>query len=612
MLNQFKYNIGREIETNIIKAIKTSIKLDAKEGFFSIDGFIVHSVNTFFKDDSLNKFIDYLKLVEQYYIISSKIEKQNETSKIIMDRCSKRLYEIMFLPNYDFKNSSEKDKKRINNYKYQIFKSFNKIFFESIKNKDLTYFKKNIEQLNLIFMGDTADLFPLSESLQDKSNKEKKENFFDENKSQIYYNQTLLGVRYWIYFLYEKEQLNFDLMKNFIDLLDKTKKINTFFWEIEYLFSELNSFKLLELYDWNSWDYEEHEEGVFYSPPDVISWLTKGYAVDSLKNKNISILNVNSNIISDNPNNREILIRILKKDIEEIKNNEKWQKYLGKIDDSNIKSQLEILEFAFISKKAKEIAEAKLDKTLIEEYKKRFLTVWKQNQTIRKIFNYFENKIEYTEDEKLKINGKRVYFENGKVLFIKGKHHVSIHGAEDFGRQMNVDEETYFFNKVCNSKIPIVYNSLIYGIEDSINKIKDFEANAIIIDNSFIYTNGFKNLLVETGGFPKYTYNDIPVFTFNNNSLRKSFIVTNFKKAFTMLYRKNQDLLDEELKVDVYEVPQETLDEKLLSIEDQGLLQEDKENKIMSSVIIDFETIIDFKIENIDAYTVGYIEELIN
>lgn len=610
MPNIFKYNISKEIESNIVTAIKASIKSDAKDSFHSIDGFILQSINAFFREDRLIEFINFLKLVEQYYIIPSRLDKQNDTSKIILDRCSKRLFEIMFLPNYDFEKASYQDKKRINEYKYQIFKSFNRVFFETVKNKDLTHFKRNIEQLNLIFMGDNPDLFPLSESLVDTHTAEQEDNLFVAMKSQIYYNQTLLGIRYWIYFLYEKGEIEIDLMKDFIEHLENSKKINTFFWEIEYLFSELNSIKFLELYDWDSWDYEKHEEGVFYSKPNIQSWITKGYAVDSLKRKNLSIINVNSEIISDNPQNREILISILKKDISEIKNNEKWQAYLGEIDDSNIKTQLDILEFSFISKKAKEIAETELDEQLIEEYKKRFLTAWKDNQNIRKIFNYFGKKIEHKGDEKLKLNGKRVYFENGKVLFIKGLHHVSIHGAEDFGRQMNVDEETYFFNKVNDAKIPSIYESIIYGIEDSIKKIKDFEVTAIIIDNSLLYTNGFKSLLNESKGFPKYTYKDIPVFTVNSNSFRNSFIIANFQDAFTMLYRKDEKLLEDELKVDVYEVPPETLEKKLLSIENQSTSPEDNKNKIMSSVIIDFETVIDFKIKNNDAFIIGYIAEL--
>lgn len=608
MLNRLRYQLGREIELNIITAIKISLKSDSKDSFISIDAFILQSVYTFFRKKRLIDFIKFLRLVEHYYIIGSTEKKENDTSKIILNSCSKKLYEIMFLPKYDLENASIDNKKIINDYIYQIYKSFNKIFFETVKNKDLIYFKKNIEQLDLIFMGENPDLYTLSENLINPLTYEEKENLFISKKAQIYYNQTLLGIKYWIYFLYEKGELDVDLMKDFIKCLENTRKINTFFWEIEYLFSELNSPKMIELYGWNSWDYEEHQEGKFYSSPNVLSWIVKGYAVDSLKKKNISIINVNSEIISENPQNREILIRIIKQDIHKIKANKKWQDYLDDIDDSNINMQLEILEFAFIRDRAREIACTELDQTLIEEYKERFLKVWKENQTIRKIFNYFGKKTEYEGNQKLTLNGGRIYFENGKVSFIKGKHGIKIGGIEDYARQMNVDEEAYFLNLIYESKVPTMYESLIFGIEDSIEKMKDKRVTAIIIDNKLLYKNNFRKLLKESDTFPKYSYKGIPLFTVNDSSLANSFIIANFEEAFTMLYISNEKLLEKELKVDVFEVPDDIITEKLLRIEDQKMSIEDKKNKIMSSVIIDFGVNIKFEINDINAFEIGCVE----
>jgi len=603
-----KYDISKEIERNIVAIIKTAIKSDAKESFYSIDAFILQSINDFFRKDRLSEFVNFLKLVEQYYIVASIDQKRNDTSKIILERCSKRLYEIMFLPNYDFEKATLKDKEKINEYKYQIFKSFNRIFFETLKNKDMVYFKRNIEQINLIFMGENPDLYSLSQSIVDNPTIEHKQNLFVDMRSQIYYNQTLLGIKYWIYFLYEKGQLEIEEMKSFLKYLDNTRKINTFFWEIEYLFSELNSIKGLNLYGWNTWDYEEHNEGEFYSPPNVLSWIRKGYAIDSLKSKNLSIINISPEIISNNPQNRELLIGWLKKDIGEIRNNTRWQVYLGDIDDSNIIKQLDILEFVFVRKKAKEIATTKLDSILIENYKNRVLVAWKEHQTIRDIFNYFGKKIEYKGDEKLKANSKSIYFENGKVLFINGQHHVNLYGVENYVRQMNIDEETLFLTKVYEAKILINYETLAKGLEDFITNKRDFKVTAIIIDSNLLYKDGFKNLLVESDGFPKYSYKDIPLFTINNNILQGSFIVANFQEAFKMLYRSDKKLLDKELKVDVYEVTPEILDEKLLLTEGQDLSLQDRKNKILSSVIIDFEIITDFIIENNDAFMIGHVE----
>ena len=83
MLNKFKYDIGKEIESNIYTSLKASIKNDAKDSFFSIDGFILQSINTFFREDRIIEFINFLKLVEQYYTIPSVLEKQNDSFFII-------------------------------------------------------------------------------------------------------------------------------------------------------------------------------------------------------------------------------------------------------------------------------------------------------------------------------------------------------------------------------------------------------------------------------------------------------------------------------------------------------------------------------------------------
>lgn len=611
MFSSLNYNVSKEIWKNIVKAIKASIKSDAQESFNSIDGFILQSVNAFFRKRNLRGFIELLQLVERYYIVASSENKNNETSQEILNRCSKRLSEIMFLPNYDFEKAADNEKEEINVYKYQIFRSFNRIFYETVKNKDLIYFKRNIEQLDLTFLGENPDLFPLSEMLADASTVEIGRKFLVDNKGKIFYNQILLGIRYWIYFLYEKGEIEIELMESFLEQLRKTKKINTFFWEIEYLISELNSFKGLALFDWNSWDYQEIKDGKMRELPSVINWIIKGYIVDSLRSKhNLSDIDFSSEIIYDHPQNKELIISLMQQEIHKIKFNAKWVKYLGEIDEVNIKMQLERLQSPLLNKKAREIAGAELDKELVEKFKKKALATWKKNQTVRTIFSHFGKKKKYLW-KKLRSHHKQIYFENGKRLFIEGEHQISIGGSEDFVRQMNIDEEADFIKLVFESKIPIVYKSLSEGIEDSIKKIKDFEVNAILIDYNLLYVNGFKNLLKESESFPIYYFGNIPVFTIKSNSFSNSFIAANFQEAFIMLYQTNVKIHgEEELSVEVNEVPEEVVKEKLMMIHNYNMTEQDKRNLVKSSVVFDFEVLSDFRTKNLKAFEIGYIEDL--
>lgn len=100
------------------------------------------------------------------------------------------------------------------------------------------------------------------------------------------------------------------------------------------------------------------------------------------------------------------------------------------------------------------------------------------------------------------------------------------------------------------------------------------------------------------------------------NLLQNRFIVADFKKAFTMFYRKLSGGYDNELIIDVKEITDEIAKEKLSTeshkwknINGQELSDENALDYIKTSILIDYEVVDLFEINNENAFEIGLIEK---
>jgi hypothetical protein len=402
-LNRREDDITAGIGTNIIKFITKSVESNSTESFYKIDGFCNRILMMSIENKHLNHFKEYLSIVVGYYIISYEYNNKNEAlySKICQacaDRSARRIRELFILLNVIFKKSDLTEKKAYNQFKLLSFNAFSQLLFEQIKRKDLGWFKYTLNQIENVFLGETIGMSEFVMTLRDSKNIDKTQlnNYIEDVQVNIYAKHTILGIRYWLYYLYENKQISFEELTLFITPTGQFKKtsLSVDFWEIELLFNKLNSSHSFGYFNWQNWDYETRPEGEVYTMPSVLDWVFTGYIVDALRYGGIyNTPNFDVNIVEDiNPQNKTLLMGLLKGLNKVISEKDVWIPFLNNDNFDSIanliKEQLNSFSSFIELQKAKEIASEKLDTNRVNEFKQSLYDRWNKSKLIRKIFEY--------------------------------------------------------------------------------------------------------------------------------------------------------------------------------------------------------------------------------
>ena len=637
-LNRNENDITAGIGTEIIKLITKAIESNSIESFYKIDGFCYKVLMISIDNKQLYHFKEYLDIVVGYYIISHKYNSKNNAlySKVhqdCADLSARRIRELFLLLNIVFNKSDLEDKKIYNHFKLLAFTAFSQLLFEQIKRGDVKWFKHTINQIENVFLGETIEMSEFVFYLRNTSDIDKAtlSDYIENIQSKIYVKHTILGIRYWLYYLYEKKQISIEGLNSFIGLTEQLKrsKLSVEFWEMELLFNRLNSAQLNWYFNWQSWDYETHPEGECYTMSSVFDWFFTGYIVDAIRNGGIyNTPNFDANIVDGNinPQNKILFIRTLKERLEKVISEKNvWISFFNNDNfDSTanlIKEQLNSFSSLIELQKAKEIASEKLNTNRVNEFKQNLYDRWHKSKLIRKIFEYFEEKKKYEgEIGKLKLVGKNMFFEKAKMLFLNDKYYQHISGVEDLGAQLSKWENEFFFQIILKEQAEIVYSSIVVGLQQAIKKIK-YRKNSpsIIFVDSSLYWLGLKDdekwSDEKSLEFANGSYDSIPVCFINLGLMQNRFVVADFNKAFTMLYREVVGGFDGELKVDIKEVTEEVAQDKLKKepqkwkyIDGREISDEDALTYIKTSVIIDFEVIELFEVTDNNAFEIGLIE----
>jgi len=636
-LNRNVDDITAGIGTDVLKQITKAVQSNSIESFYKIDGFCNKILMLSIENKHITHFKEYLDIVIGYYIISYEYKNNalyNKIFEICSDRSARRIRELFILLNYVFNKSKLEDKKIYNRFKLQAFNAFSQLLFEQIKRKDIQCFKLTFNQIENVFLGETISMSEFDMTLRNpaKIDTEKLKNYIEDIQTNIYVKHAILGIRYWLYFLYGNKQISLEDLTQFIRLTNQFKKrpISIEFWEMELLFNKLNSTHSTRYFNWQGWDYETHPEGESYTMPSVFDWFFCGYIIDSIQQGSIHITpHVNIDLIEVNnaPQNITLLIGTLKDKIQKIQNKDIWLEYFNKIHfNDNIKTiseQLNQISSIIEIKKANEIANEKLDINNVTEFRTKFYERWKKSKFIREIFEYFDTKkICKDKDRKLFLIGQNMFFEKAKILFLGGKHCQRIYGVEDLGAKLSHWEDDFFFQTVLKGQTEIVYPSIITGLQESIKNIKNkkYTPTIILADSTFGWM-GLKTdekwndekIIDSSAG----SYDSIPVFFVNAGLLENRFIVADFGKAFTMLYREIENGFENELKIDIKLVSdiiaQEKLNKEPLKwkyVDGQEISEEDAITHIKTSVIVDFEVVELFEVNNSNAFEIGLIENI--
>lgn len=646
-------DITTGINSEVWNAIEQSIENNSKETFLTLKRFVKQVFHLSIKNQSIKHFKEYIYFPAFYYSVSYDKVKGNsalsQLHKICSEQAASDLKEIISF-GIGWANNKTKDinkRKTINIFYYWGFTGFSRLLYFIVQNQDINQFQYTLNEFEQISDGINNSNYKLEseirllerENLNGENNaeikdlQEKKEIF---EQFDTYKRHTLIGIKYWIYFLHHVDKINSDTALAFTKLI-QIPSVDTKEMLRDILFFRKETF--LGYLDWHGWDFKNRPNGKSYTPPTPHNWMTLGFMVDQIRH--------NSLYVNFNDLKQEELAetRFLYESLKEYsalldKNYEKWKKILNvKTKDEFTKKFEQILSvFAEIKKRSindkdRAIANAPLNQDSIQEFKHIIGKAWKSQAHIHHLFKNLDNReLVKDVDIKLKIIGQRTFFEKAKMMFIDGQHKDMIHGINQMGGETGRWEDNEFFSSIMYGEFNKVGDSSVLTTIDKALielKHKNIVANIILLspeysyrDKEFSDSKRFVSKLnnpLQEKDLPFFylgTFDAIPVYSSHSPFLKSKVIVSNFTSAFKMRYRTSPDWYEEELKVDVSVITDEEAERRLKEDPDKwkngegGVILSDEDALILikTSVIIDIWTTLDFQVLDKEAYIVGYIK----
>jgi hypothetical protein len=641
------------VESNIWRAFDKSIENNSKETFNVLKSFVRRILQLSIKERSLKHFQQYIFFPATFYSLSYE-KKLHDPSleqlhKICSEHAALHLKEIIWFDiGFRAKGLNEiSERKIINQFYYWAFNGFSRLLYYMVKNGDQKQFKNALEEYEQIsdtISGQNYDMkFKLKELQRDnvdgKRNEEikaLKEELTVSSQFETYRRHVLLGIKYWILFLYRINRLSEESTLAFVDLI----KVH-YFDSDEVLddilfFRDRGSHWYLE---WSEWDYTERRSGKVYSPPSPHDWLTLGFMADQLRENR---LRVN---LEERSSEELTHVRFLHDSLKEYagyfqESFDKWKGILGvqTIEQLKEKSDQILSLFAMLKRKSigdveKAIAAAPLSQNKIDNYREALGKAWKSQARINRLFKRIGTTELVTDNEiKLKHIGQRTFFEKAKMMFIEGEHYQMIYGVDRMGGEIGRWEDTEFFSTIIRSEHnKVTGTSALEVLNKAIAHLKSKEVIPDLILLSPEYSYKDKALLesklfvskinepVEENEISFYhlgTFDGIPIYTSFSEFLKNRVLVCEFKKAFKMRYKTNPTWYENELTVDVKEVTDEEAKRRLEEQPDKWkktedgieLSDEDALTLVKTSVIIDHWSTLDFQIEDKESFVMGYIK----
>jgi hypothetical protein len=644
-------DITEGIETEIWNAFKKAIEKNNFETYRVIKKYVRQILQLSLRHNSITTFSKYIFFPPLIYGLSFEKLKLNTSLKELQQLCAKdaplHLKEIIWLDLDIFWRNAKglSDKKIISYFYYWTFTSFGRLFFYLVKNGDIEQLKNALNEFHQIsYFGNRYQPLERKKIILEFDNKNGKNNDtikLLENEIEVfrlpddYKRHVITGLRYWVFFLYDKGKITEEEAKKLLDLFiipstHPKELVN------DILFFRSN--RASQYMEWDGWDYMERPSGKMYSPPSPYQWMTLGFLADQIRDNRLFI-NVNE-LKSEDVALAGSLHDSLRDYANYFQNNfEKWNNILKAPNKLYLKAKCDKILSAFAEIKRKvigdqeiAIANSPLSQERIYAFKEVTGKAWKRQARIRLLFKHRKNiKVIKSNEIKLKKIGQPTFFEKAKMMFIDGQYNQLIYGTDLMGGQIGRWEDTEFldramhgdFNKVSASNI---VETLTLSISELTNR--NIKPNLILVspefsykDNQFLQDVRYKpkadlhNEENEMSDFFLGTFDDIPIYTSHSEALNNKIIVSNFEEAFLMLYETNPEWFEQELEVSVHPVSNEEALQRYQSnpskwantVDDIILSQDDCITLIKTSVIIDIWSIADFQVLNKEAYVVGYI-----
>ena len=641
-----------EMQFNIRKAIGNSIENNSKETFYVLSSFVRKVLQLCIKNKSIQYFEIYIFFPSSFYSIAYEKKLQDSSLEQLYKKCSENVVlHLKEIINSDIRSRADatkniEEKKGINRFFYSAFDGYSYLLYLMVKNRDINQFKyalNEYEQIsgifNVINSKSKSKIKELQKENRDGKNNEKikalKEKCSVINKFETYYRHVLLGIKYWVLFLYQTKKLDEELTFEFFKLM-RVDYSNSEDMLNDILFFRSGQSDLWYM-GWRNWDVTERQQSnKAYPRTRPHDWLTLGFMVDLIRENHLYTYR-----LFINPEERNVEesshVKYTYDSLKDLanyfkENFDKWKNILKAKSIENLEEKIKQIlpPFAALKRKKdhhveKEIASAPLSQNKIDIYKNSIGEAWRSQARINLLFKKLGATEHITNDKiKLKNIEQRKLSGKAKMMFIEGEHYQEIYGIDRTGVEIGRGEDSEFFstiiksdhNKVSGSSLLEVLNKAIAEL-----KIKDITPNLILIAERYNCIEIFESkLFVPNINDPNLcleTFNGIPVYLFYNDFLKNRALVCNFRSAFKMRYKTNPDWFENELAIDVREVSDE---EAKIILEEQPdawkkteygieLSDEDALTLIKTSVIIDCWSTLDFQVMNTESFIMGYIKQ---
>lgn len=653
MFNKIEKDVTDGIEEIISNSIIKSIINNSQETFKILVKFIDSIISLSISNNSIKHYIKYITLIPNYYNTAFYHYKKNNNLNEIYNLCAEKstiqlkeilLYDIEIL----IKESNIKIvQKDINNFYYEGFKAFSRLFYLIIFNNDFKILLISIKEFNQLVDSTYNKLFELkveinnleinnldevdSESLNEKIEKLKALKAFDNFK-----RHTIQGIKYWIIYLFNQKIIDEDITSDILEKFIINDDNNEFFKDLLVFKDQFFGSYM----GWNDWDYIEREKNKPFTPPNPSDWLIFGFLIERIR--------LNSYFVNIHDFNKDEISKIkylydeFKIKCEFIKENFDVWKTILKVDDINdLNNRCDELLKVFqelkkegITNKDKDIAEAKVSVSKIQKFRENIGNAWKKEAHIHNLFKIMGKNLAINDGStKFKYIGKKITFEKAKMMFIDGIHFQNIIGVDNLGGEIGRWGDDDFFYTVMKEEYNKVTGfGLVEALENSISFLnkKGITPDLIIVSPLYNYHNEssfFKhekyvsrlNQNVEEYqklNFFLGTFDNIQIYTSYSNLLKNKILVCNFKDSFLMQYKSNPEWFENELKVDVREITDIEADDQLKANPikwknaEDGISLSDDEAKtlIKTSMMMDIWTNTNFKVLNIESYVIGFIK----
>lgn len=632
------------LDSTIWKGFEKIFDKNSKETFQVLNEFVQKVIMMSIKNSSLDHFKKYIIFYPSYYHATYVRCQESQQHRKLHEMATKAgvtgaRYLLSAYLRYDKKavKAHDLDKlKSTNDYIYNAYNVFSRFFYIALDNRDLNtfrYIQTEFNQIDNLGYNNFRDLRLGIRVYPDRNSNLQKDKELYEVVSmfQVYRRHVLMGVKFWVYYMYSIKKYDEDFLFEIIEILRIYGENNELLEDI----IEIRGKGWDGYFEWMSWDFMERPSGVGYTPPDSRDWLTFGFLVEILRERRLFFnaerytlkeLQEITFLYDSLKDHQKILIDGFDKwkNALKVKDKEELQTLLMRLFET-----LEQFKNRNISTKERTIAEAELSDVKVQEFYKATWEAWERASLFRNLFKNKGNREEVAK-EFVNDNGFTTLFIGGKKMFtVNEEQYDSIYDSGEAGKRAAkiIDEA---FEAKLDEGNPAILNEvnlldLVQKCIDSLS-FKEFHADIITIpgeygysdeslvnDKDFIWRDTTVIEHPELDNFLIGYYKGIPVY--NNYSLSSKIMVCDFKAAFTMKLFINKDLYDSELAVKVNVIDRDKAksiyEERREYWESRNQLsnysEEDIIITIMNAVNIDVYSYNTFEILDNKAYVLGVL-----